>query len=191
MSTTVVLLVLAGLALLSRSSASAGGGTTASSGGVGPPDIRGIAEGNAEAWGVEPLFFFALIEQESGWAVGSRSTDPRDEARGGSYGLTGITLATAIETDDQLVELGQRSPWRAIDGANRKPGTLYEPDVNTWLAAAHLAWLATELSRVGDPSDLHTLYAAYNGGIHGWRRDEPQRNADKVMQRYARLQGAV
>lgn len=96
----------------------------------------------ATRYGVDPALLMAIARHESALDPMARATDPRDLARGGSFGLVQMSLATARG-------LGYKG---AADG-------LYDPEVNLALGAKYMAQNATRVGR--DPKDLA---AAHNSG---------------------------
>lgn len=97
---------------------------------------------------VPPQIVMGLIRQESDFTPTAKATDARDEARGGSYGLVQMSLATART-------LGYVGP---VGDAAQLSG-LYDPALNVRLGVKYLADLLKTMR-----GDVARAVAAYNAG---------------------------
>lgn len=105
--------------------------------------IRKALRAAAAKHGLVPDFVDALGYVESRWRLDARSSDPRDEARGGSYGPTQISKKTAeghgyrgdVEAFRRDVELAAEWTGRILAAAHRrKPLVTLADYVAAWNA---------------------------------------------------------
>jgi soluble lytic murein transglycosylase-like protein len=110
----------------------------------------------AERWKVPVALIKAIIAQESEFQPRATALDRGDGARGGSYGLMQISLATARA-------LGFR-------GAGQD---LFDPAINVNLGARYLRDLLHEAAAGGYGVD--SAISAYNAGNSAYRRGDGRR----------------
>lgn len=93
-------------------------------------------------------FAAAIIKHESNWRAAAVARDPRDLARGGSFGLAQISLKTALALDPDAT-----------------PDLLKLPSYNASLFGKLTQQNRDALSKAGKLTDAN-LIAAHNAGIH-------------------------
>jgi hypothetical protein len=119
-----------------------------------------IFEPLVSAWAqkaqIPPVLLWSIAPVESGRRPRLVNlTSPGDVARGGSWGLFGMTLKTAIGLWNRYPKLRQTVAGQRFDGSGP---SLLDPGVNTMFAATYLAELWREFK------DFVPTVAAYNAG---------------------------
>jgi Transglycosylase SLT domain len=110
----------------------------------------------ASVWGLPALVLMAVGIVESSMRPGmSNTTDPRAVARGGSWGLFGMTQATAADLLNRHAPLQTQPAARAWNGSG---ASLHDPQLSAMLASFYLATLWHRFGKV-----LPTV-AAYQQG---------------------------
>lgn len=103
-----------------------------------------------------------LIQQESNFSPWATATDPRDVARGGSYGLMQMSLATARA-------LG----YKGVTGDPAQLTGLYDPVTNVSLGVAYLRDLITATR-----GDTAAAVSGYNAGLSSERQGDGKRTGN-------------
>lgn len=128
--------------------------------------VRRELRAAAERHGVDPDILDAIGYVESRWTLGARSTDPRDEARGGSFGPTQISERTARAHgfDGDMKTLGAdawlSSEWTARIMAKRPGGPPRSiSDAAAWWNAGRSTFAAVPATdKHGNPHPTRTDY---------------------------------
>lgn len=127
-----------------------------------PPSPVALAAEIAVSRGCDPRLLLATIDTESNWVASAVNDGPGDAARGGAWGLTQITLKTAIDVDDQ-----NGGEWgRVCPG--RDPRTLLDPwwclTLSSHLLRENAAHAAAAGFEVGTELHAANVASLYNSG---------------------------
>lgn len=121
-----------------------------------------LAGAAAARWRVPVELLMGIAQQESDFYPYATATDPRDLARGGSYGLVQMSLQTARS----LGYLGAVGDSALLTG-------IYDPAVNLDLGARYLRDLLAQTK-----GDTAAAVSAYNAGLSSERPGDGKRTAN-------------
>jgi hypothetical protein len=155
-TTAGALFGLVGLALLGA----VVGGSARDAGADGPPmdwrAYRALCEHWASVWGLPASILMVVGMIESSMRPGmTENTDPRAVGRGGSWGLFGMTRATAADLLAKHAPLATQPAAKAWNGTGE---SLHDPQLAAMLAGFYLATLWHKFSNVS------ATVAAYQQG---------------------------
>jgi len=91
--------------------------------------LEAVMAEHAVAHGADPVLVLCTVDTESDWRPDAVNDTEGDAVRGGAWGLSQLTLMTALDVDNR-----NGHPWRARYG-DRPATSLLDVDVNGILSA--------------------------------------------------------